>query len=360
MRTATATLALTLLGASHALAQPDATYRVQVTTEATGSRDNPASPLLRPGQDAWTTRNLFVALGSGSWEAGRLKLAAGAALTATHGDFALRTREAYARVSAASWMDLEAGKRLVRWGVGYGFSPAGVLDPPRVATDPTDRLGLNEGRPMGRVELFRGDSSLTVAAASSSRLVAARLRTVLPGGFEVAAIGAAAPGARASWGGTLTHVVGQRLEWHAEALVHDDRDRAATGTRQISAVAGLQYTLGSGTNVVLEYHRNGNGLDGDQWDAVLRGARAPGKAPGRRQFLFIRAARAAAGTLAPEMILIAGLDDGSRVLVPGLTWSPRQRVQIHARATRLLGGRRTIAGLAPVSASLTLGATLRF
>jgi hypothetical protein len=47
-------------------------------------------------------------------------------------------------------------------------------------------------------------------------------------------------------------------------------------------------------------------------------------------------------------------------VVPGLTWSPRQRLQIHGRATRLLGGRRTIAGLAPVSGSFTLGATLRF
>jgi hypothetical protein len=187
MRIALATLALTLLGAACAQAQSAATYRVQVTTEATGNRDNPASPLVRPDGNAWTVRGLFVALGSGAWEGGRLKMAAGAALTATGGELALRTREAYARVSATSWMDVEAGKRLVRWGVGYGFSPAGVLDPPRIATDPTDRLGLNEGRPMARVDVFRGDSSLTVAAASSSRLVAARLRTVLPGGVEVAA-----------------------------------------------------------------------------------------------------------------------------------------------------------------------------
>ena len=103
----------------------------------------------------------------------------------------VRVREAYGRLSATDWMDVEFGKRLVRWGVGYGFAPAGVLDPPRLATDPTDRLGVNEGRPMGRVDLFRGDTSLTLAADGvSSRVAAARLRTVLAGGVEVAVIAA--------------------------------------------------------------------------------------------------------------------------------------------------------------------------
>ena len=99
---------------------------------------------------------------------------------ASGSDLRTRAREGYARLSATDWMDVEAGKRIVRWGVGYGFSPAGVLDPPRVATDPTDRLGVNEGRMMARVDLFHHDSSLTVAAAAKD-LFAARVRTVAAG-----------------------------------------------------------------------------------------------------------------------------------------------------------------------------------
>jgi hypothetical protein len=57
-------------------------------------------------------------------------------------------------VSAADWLDVEAGKRLLSWGVGYGFAPAGLLDPPLDATDPTDRLGLNEGRRLVRADVF--------------------------------------------------------------------------------------------------------------------------------------------------------------------------------------------------------------
>ncbi len=352
-----------------AAAQSTVTYRAQVTAEATTTEANQSSPLVPAASDGWTRGSLFVATGAGSWESGgRLKLAGGLALTGSSGgDLTVRAREAYARVSATDWMDVEAGKRLLRWGVGYGFSPTGVLDPPRVATDPTDRLGLNEGLPMARVDLFRRDSALTVALAvpglarpalvtAPSRIAAARLRTVLPGGVEIALIASAAPGAGPSWGGTITHVVGRQLEWHGEVIEQD-----AKGSRALSAVAGVQYTFLPGVNVVLEYHRNGRGLDDVEWNAMLRGSRAPGSMPGRQQFLFARAALPDAGArVAPELILIAGLDDGSRTLVPGVTWTPRGRVQIHARATRLFGGRRSIAGVAPWSTSLTVGATVRF
>jgi hypothetical protein len=111
----------------------------------------------------------------------------------------------------------------------------------------------------------------------------------------------------------------------------------------MSAVAGVQYTFQAGLNVVLEYHRDGLGLGG------------------RQESLFVRAAGSGAETrLAPEIILIAGLNDGSRTVVPGIGWTPVPRLRIHARATRLFGGRRSIARLAPWSTALALGATVRF
>jgi hypothetical protein len=370
------TLRITCLGVLLGLpltatAQSAFTYRAQVTAEAGGTLVNPSSPLVPDGARGWTDSSLFVATGAGSWEpASRLRLAGGLALAGSRGgDVRVRVREAYGRVSATDWMDVEAGKRLVRWGVGYGFAPAGVLDPPRLATDPTDRLGVNEGRPMARVDLFRGETSLTVAASTGSRMAAvaasagsrmaaARLRTVWSGGVEVAFIASAEPDAGPSWGATVTHVVGQQLEWHAEVIEQDalgsgavsavaEAQRTvsvATGAqRVVSVVAGAQYTFLNGVNVVVEYHRIGRAIDG------------------HRQSLFMRAAPSIADTgLAPEVILIAGLEDGSRTVVPGITWTPSGRVQLYGRATRLLGGRRSIARLAPWSTSLNLGATLRF
>jgi hypothetical protein len=332
-------LVLAAAGPRAATAQSTATYRAQVTAEATVNQTNGASPLVQAGSEGWTHGGLFVVAGAGAWDYhGRLKLAGELAMWgASGGEVRTRAREGYARLSATDWMDVEAGKRIVRWGVGYGFSPAGVLDPPRIATDPTDRLSLNEGRMMARVDLFHHDSSLTVAAAAND-LFAARVRTVAPGGLEVALIASAAPGAGPAWGGTITHVVGRQLEWHAEVIAHDAKDR-----RTMSAVAGVQYTFQAGLNVVLEYHRDGLGLGG------------------RQESLFVRAAGSGAETrLAPEIILIAGLNDGSRTVVPGIGWTPVPRLRIHARGTRLFGGRRSIARLAPWSTALTLGATVRF
>ena len=59
----------------------------------------------------------------------------------------MRVKETYAGLSAGDF-DFTAGRKLVRWGTGYAFTAAGVLDPPRIATDPTDRLNLHEGRDM--------------------------------------------------------------------------------------------------------------------------------------------------------------------------------------------------------------------
>jgi len=347
---------LLLVTPLHADAQSTFTYRAQVSAETTTRHVNEVSPLVPDKTVRWTDGQLFVATGAGSWERGRLKLAGGLALSGSTGRaVTARTREGYARISATDGLDIEAGKRLLRWGVGYGFAPAGVLDPPRDVTDPTDRFGVNEGRPIVRADLFRGASSLTVAAASS-RTVAARARTVLPGGVEVALIASAAEGMRPSWGGTITHVVGQQLEWHAEVVEQQAKD-----ARAISAVAGVQYTFRAGVNVVLEYHRNGRGLNDAEWSATLSGSRPQGPAPGRQQFVFMRAARSAPNAVfAPEVIVISGLDDGSLTLVPGLTWMPAGRMQIHARATRLVGGRRSIAGVAPWTTALALGATVRF
>ena len=60
---------------------------------------------------------------------------------------------------------------MVRWGTGYAFTAAGVLDPPRIATNPTDRLNLNEGRDMIKADWVRGQHALSL------RLVHRRART---------------------------------------------------------------------------------------------------------------------------------------------------------------------------------------
>ena len=339
-----------------AAARQEPVWRARVVFEAQSGRAGERVTGTAPGE-RWHASHLVVASGDGSWERGRVRLAGG--LLTNHSSdtgLTMRAREGYVRVSATPWLDVEGGKRLVRWGVGYGFSPTGVLDPPRIATDPGDRLGLREGMPLVRADLFRGETSLTIAVAAPawgrrhatlpppSRLIALRVRRVWRGGLETALIGSASPNDRASFGGNVTHVLGQRLEWHAEALVHGNR-RVLGERRTISGAAGLQYTL-PGVNVVLEYHRVGTG-------------HTSGGASSHQ--LFLRAARAGADVkITPELIVIRTLRSGQWTAVAGLGWNVHRRLDLYARATHVDGLRNPAGDATRTSSMLLAGASIRF
>ena len=326
---------IVLVSGEVAFAQATWAYRGRLVIETVAQQTNASSPLVRPGQPAWDGKALVVAAADMAWDpAQRLKVAAGAVVTASDaGTVDARAREAYARVSVAPWMDVEVGKRLVRWGVGYGFAPTGVLDPPRVATDPSDRLCRNEGRTLARADLFRGPASVTVAMADG--LAATRVRTIHKG-VELALIATVEVGSRPSYGANVTHVIGTQLEWHAEVLVHDEMKGAS---RDISAAVGLQFTFAAGANVVLEYHRTGQGTSS----------------------LFLRAVRAdTEHAMVPELIVIANLNDGGVTVAPAMTWTAHPRLQLYVRTTHLAGGPRSFAAFAPWSTAIAAGVMGRF
>lgn len=336
----------------------------------------------------WRARNLLAASAEGSWELDdSLKLGGAFHAQADGDDWSLHVREAYGRVALSSFADVEAGKRLVRWGSGYGFTPTSLLEPRRDATDPGDRLYRNEGQALLRADVYRGAASLTLAVAAPrwlraeapedpARRLAARVRTSVAG-VEISLVAGAAPGEGPSWGANVTHVVGQRLEWHGELLAHDGGtpwSRWADGapsprSRDWSAVAGLQYTFPAGVNVVLEYHREGMGMNGASWTRLLEaragrvavsGPPPPGR-PSRRHFAFARIAPASAERLVhPELIAIAGLDDGGWTLVPSVSLRAEEHVLLYLRGVRLMGPGDSVNSLATTRTSLSAGLALRF
>jgi hypothetical protein len=136
----------------------------------------------------------------------------------------LRVKEAYAGLSAGDF-DFMAGRRIVRWGTGYAFTAAGVLDPPRIPTNPTDRLNLNEGRDMLKADFVRGPHAITLAWSSAALApVAANLHdttafryNVLVHGFDTSLIAGDDRGGDAFGGLTFTRVLGEAWEIHGEA-----------------------------------------------------------------------------------------------------------------------------------------------
>jgi hypothetical protein len=136
----------------------------------------------------------------------------------------LRVKETYAGLSAGDF-DFTVGRRIVRWGTGYAFTPTGVLDPPRVPTNPTDRLNLNVGRDMVKADFVHGPHAFSLAWSTAALAPAsANLHdttgfryNVLVKGFDTSLIAGDDRGGDAFGGLTFTRVFGQAWELHGEA-----------------------------------------------------------------------------------------------------------------------------------------------
>lgn len=145
--------------------------------------------------------------------------------TYTDNSSVLRVKETYASVSAGDF-DFTAGRKMVRWGTGYAFTAAGVLDPPRNPTDPGDRLNLNQGRDMVKADFVHGPHAFTLAWSTAAlapahvelRDTTAFRYNVLVHGFDTSLIAGDDRGGDAFGGVTFTRVVGQAWEIHGEGM----------------------------------------------------------------------------------------------------------------------------------------------
>jgi hypothetical protein len=163
----------------------------------------------------------------------------------------VRVKETYAGLSAGDF-DFTAGRKMVRWGTGYAFTSAGVLDPPRVPTDPSDRLSLNEGRDMVKADYVRGPHALTMAwstaALARSGMVVhdttAFRYNVLVHGFDTSLIAGNDRGGDSFGALTFTRVLGEAWEVHGEAAWREHE----------AILLGAKYTTTSGVTFIGEFY----------------------------------------------------------------------------------------------------------
>jgi hypothetical protein len=171
--------------------------------------------------------------------------------TYDHTASALRVKETYAGLSAGDF-DFTVGRKMVRWGTGYAFTAAGVLDPPRDPTNPGDRLNVNLGRDMFKGDWVRGRHALTLAwssavfapAHSTLRDTTAFRYNVLVHGFDTSLIAGNDRGGDSFGALTFTRVVGHAWEIHGEA----------TWREQAAALVGAKCTLHSGVTFIGEFY----------------------------------------------------------------------------------------------------------
>jgi hypothetical protein len=162
----------------------------------------------------------------------------------------LHVKETYAGLSAGDF-DFTAGRKMVRWGTGYAFTAAGVLDPPRDPTNPSDRLNLNQGRDMVKADWVHGPHAFTLAwstaalAPPRSNLhdTTAFRYNVLVHGFDTALIAGNDRGVDTFGALTFTRVLGQAWEVHGEAAFSE----------QGAILFGGKYTTHAGITFIGEF-----------------------------------------------------------------------------------------------------------
>ncbi|MGD0012985.1 MAG: hypothetical protein ABSD56_00965 [Bryobacteraceae bacterium] len=296
---------------------------------------------LRAPMPRWG--NLLIVQPSFAWRrADRWRASVSlAGITSTYGQThsQLRVKEAWAGITLGD-LDVTLGKRILKWGTGYAFTPSGVLDPPRRPTDPTDRLNLNEGRELAMAEYVHGRHALTAAWATGGLLdthrpdlreTAAVRYNTLVGGFDAALIYAHERGRPGFYGANFTRVVGEAVEVHGE-LAH----RGST-----AVLLGGKYTLRCGVGTLFEWY-------------------AP--APGAPRYIFFHAGKSRLRELPGwkhwdlGFSLLANTTDRSRMVI----FDAARRVANHLTFTgraELPGGKRWQSeyGMIPYSALLSIG-----
>jgi len=271
-----------------------------------------------------------------------------AAVTTTQGETnsQVRVRETYLGIDVGD-VDLTIGKRLLRWGTGYAFTVTGVLDPPRVATDPTDRLNLNEGREMATADWVSGRNNVTVAWASAGLLdthrpgmleTAAVRYNVLVDGFDTSVIVAHDRGGNTFSGANFTRVFGEAVELHGE---FGWRDTALAG-----ALIGGKYTTRSGVTAIAEFYTPAT-AERQRYGFVRFGKSRLRERPGWKEWDV-------------TVSLVASLGDGSHIAVLDAGRRFGKHFYAHTHTQSPTGKRNaSVFGAIPYSALASIGVTFQ-
>lgn len=261
----------------------------------------------------------------------------------------LRVKETYTDLSMGN-LDLTVGRRLVRWGTGYAFTAAGVLDPPRIATDPTDRLNVNQGRDLVKADWVHGQSALTVAWSTAALApVRSQLHdttairyNVLAHRFDTSLMAGHDRGGDSFGALTFTRVFGQAWEIHGEAAW---REQAAVLVGAKYTVANIDFIGEFFTPPDIPYYRD------------------PGVSPlaGRQHYAFFTAGKARLRELpgwknwSVSGAIVANLDDHSDTAVVDVSrWFGNHfSSYLHLQAPH--GSRTSEYGSAPYTTATSMG-----
>jgi hypothetical protein len=219
-------------------------------------------------------------------------------------DYTCTLHELSLDLSLTDEFDITIGKKILKWGPGYAFNPTGVVEPQRSPSDPSDRLGQNDGRKLISATAFLGKSSMTFVYINdvqykSSKLFwsdqefALRAYTLIDG-FDLSLIGHYKEGDRLETGFNCAKVIGSNLELHGEFLAKKGSSAeyhqviTTDNVEQIFSsypyealydrsnrifykiLLGGQYTFENNINIILEYYHDAEGLSKIEWKRWMK------------------------------------------------------------------------------------------
>lgn len=315
-----------------------------------------------------------------------------------------RMYETYLGWQASERANFELGKRALRWGKGYAWSPVAVLER---AKDPTDPELAREGFVMATAGWVRSfDSPLRTVAVNAALVPTSSglNRDFGPSGHLNPAIKLyalafdtdvdlvwAARGSRGPrFGVDFSRNLGSNLEVHGEWARTSDAPQAllagsnalVTRTRSTtSALLGLRYLTQRDTTIILELYRNGGGYTEGELSQFFQLARAAAAQPAllpaaqraaaagytrpnaARHYAYLRVSQKEPFDIldfTPAVTMIANTADRSYTLIPELLYTGVRNLELRARLAFNRGNASTEYGERPVRSRFELRARYFF
>ncbi len=298
------------------------------------------------------------------------------------------------------------GRKKVRWGVGYSYSPTDLITQLKNPEDPDDRLNRVEGADLLQVSYLNGSSQIDLvyfpevdwdfndSFIRKSRAGMRWYQFIDP--FDLSFVGMIDDEGDWAAGLNTSVAVGNALELHAEYLYTSDNNRnypdtgtdpeqfvypyfPSTGDGVHDVVLGGQYTFDNNVNLTLEYLYRSSGYSDNEFEAysnhvawlndqylqlVNKGPAVSGlseaavnfRAPQRKHYLFTRLYHPeVVKFVSLEMYSYVGLQDGSGLFVIMPTYKGSDSFDLYVRLKKFWGDRDSEFGFVPEDLSAIVG-----
>ena len=303
------------------------------------------------------------------------------------------------------------GRKKVRWGVGYSYSPTDLVTQLKNPEDPDDRLSRVKGADLLQVSYLNGSSQIDLvyfpevdwgfedSFIAKNRFGMRWYQFIDP--FDLSFVGSVDDDGEWAAGLNTSVAVGNALELHAEYLYTSENNRnyPDTGVDPIQyinpyfresgdgihdVVLGGQYTFENNLNLTLEYLYRSSGYSGSEFDAYsnrvawlndqymqlvdqspaiagLSEAAMNFRTPQRKHYLFTRLYHPeVVNFISLEMYSYVGLEDGSGLFVIMPTYKGSDYLDLYVRLKKFWGDQDSEFGLVPEDLSAIVGVSLYF